>query len=157
MAVESLSARMKYGLVGVAGKAFINTLAAFCDGELENRDIAHRVRAEGRQIIYAFWHGRLMVPLWTHRNSNVGILISRSRDGEYVARVAEKMGFHVIRGSSTRGAAESFSLLHEALCRRVRRGNHSRRADGPKVRGQEGHRVPCARVGRSDRAGGDGR
>jgi lysophospholipid acyltransferase (LPLAT)-like uncharacterized protein len=106
---------MKYRFVGVAGSLFIRTLALFCAGELENRDAPESARADGRPVLYAFWHGRLMVPVYTHRGRDVGILISRSKDGEYIARVAERLGFHAIRGSSTRGGEEGFRLMVDYL------------------------------------------
>lgn len=106
---------LKYRLVGALGSIFVRVLAHLCDGELENRDVPSRLRAAGTPVIYAFWHGRIIVPVWTHRSRGVGILISASADGEYVARVAEKLGFHVMRGSSTRGGEEGFRLLRECL------------------------------------------
>ncbi len=106
---------LKYRLVGIAGSYFIRALARCCNGELENGDIPAQVRASGRPVIYAFWHGRLIVPSYTHRNSGVGILVSRSADGEYIARVAGRLGFHPIRGSSTRGAEEGFREMLEYL------------------------------------------
>ncbi|OUY01598.1 lysophospholipid acyltransferase family protein [Ponticaulis sp.] len=60
-------------------------------------------------IIAASWHSRiLLLPVgWTrymrHRAGSKGklaIMISLSRDGEFVARAAEKLGLKVIRGSS---------------------------------------------------------
>jgi len=114
MPERGLLEETKYGLVGLAGSLVVRVLAAACDGELENRDAPARARAHG-PVIYAFWHGRLMVPVFTHRKRRIGILISQSDDGEYVARVAERLGFHVIRGSSTRGGEEGFRRLLEYL------------------------------------------
>lgn len=115
MAQLKLADEVKYRLAGSLGKALINTIAFFCDGELENRDAAARARSAGHPVIYAVWHGQITIPAWTHKNRGIGILVSQSRDGEYVARVVSKLGFHIIRGSSTRGAEEGFGLLVEAL------------------------------------------
>lgn len=104
-----------FRLVAIAGKALMHFIRAAVTGELENREVATRVRASGRRIIYAFWHNRLMIPIITHRNRGIGILISSSRDGEYVARIAGKLGFHVIRGSTTRGGEEGFRKLVTAI------------------------------------------
>ena len=60
-------------------------------------------RARGQNAIFALWHGRLLVPLFSHRMLKIAILISRHRDGEYIARVVERLGFVPVRGSSTRG------------------------------------------------------
>ena len=106
---------LKYRIVGALARPIVFGLCALADGELENREVAHRLHAEGRRIIYAFWHGRMLVPVWTHRNSSVGILVSGSRDGEYGARAAKALGFHVVRGSSTHNAEEGFRALLRAL------------------------------------------
>lgn len=115
MSERGLAAELKYRLVGILGTFFYRLLTLTTDGELENREVAARAREDGHPIIYAVWHGRLMIPVWTHRNRGLGLLISRSGDGEYVARIAERFGFHVIRGSSSRGAEEGFRLLIDAL------------------------------------------
>jgi lysophospholipid acyltransferase (LPLAT)-like uncharacterized protein len=39
------------------------------------------------------------------RNLGIAILISRSFDGELIARTVERLGFVAVRGSSTRGGA----------------------------------------------------
>jgi len=57
----------------------------------------------GRRCIYACWHARLFPLVFTHRGRGVAVLISRHRDGEWIARLAESMGFVAARGSSTRG------------------------------------------------------
>jgi len=106
---------MLYRFVGAAGRVFIQLQHIVVDGELENREAAAKVRAQGRRIIYAFWHGRILAPIWTHRNRNIGILISESRDGEYVARIARQLGFYVIRGSTTHGAEDAFRKLLAAI------------------------------------------
>ncbi|MCD6405464.1 MAG: lysophospholipid acyltransferase family protein [Planctomycetes bacterium] len=106
---------LKYRVAGSLGGFFIRMLALTFDGELENPDAANDVRRSGRPVIYAFWHGSLVIPIYTHRGSGIGILISRSADGEYVARIAVKLGFHAIRGSSTRGGEEGFRLMRECL------------------------------------------
>lgn len=67
-----------------------------------NRDVPERFKAEGRNFIYAFWHGRQFLLLQSH--SNVGIIIpaSESRDGEIQAGILRRFGFDVVRGSSKR-------------------------------------------------------
>jgi lysophospholipid acyltransferase (LPLAT)-like uncharacterized protein len=66
-------------------------------------------------IIYAVWHGRiLLLPyLYGHRGSLV--LTSRSRDGELVTRWIRRFGLDPVRGSSTRGGADAVRLLTRAL------------------------------------------
>jgi lysophospholipid acyltransferase (LPLAT)-like uncharacterized protein len=64
--------------------------------------------------IYCFWH-RTMIPAAYHfRNMQIGIMISRSFDGEMIARIVEKLGFRPVRGSSSRGGAGALiGMRHE--------------------------------------------
>jgi lysophospholipid acyltransferase (LPLAT)-like uncharacterized protein len=54
--------------------------------------------------IYAFWHQCLLTASHRYRNRGIAVLISRSFDGELIARVVEKFGYRPVRGSSSRGA-----------------------------------------------------
>jgi len=40
---------------------------------------------------------------WHCRRTKSAILVSRSRDGEYIARIAAALGYRPVRGSSSRG------------------------------------------------------
>jgi len=81
------------------------------------------------QRIFAFWHGRMIVPAWTHRFRKVGILISSHRDGEMIARVVARLGFVPVRGSSTRGGSAGL----RAILRAARAGHDiAFTPDGPR-------------------------
>src|ERR1043166_7864564 len=54
--------------------------------------------------IYAFWHECLFTASHRYRDRDIAVLISRSFDGELIARVVEKFGYRPVRGSSSRGA-----------------------------------------------------
>ena len=56
-------------------------------------------------VVYAFWHRTLLVCAERFRGLDIAILISRSFDGELIARTVELLGFVAIRGSSSRGGA----------------------------------------------------
>ena len=63
-----------------------------------------RPSPQGREnVIYIFWHQRLLPFSVTHRGLGVRALISAHGDGEMLARVAERLGHKAIRGSTTRG------------------------------------------------------
>lgn len=65
--------------------------------------------------IYCFWH-RAMIPAAYHfRNMQIGIMISRSFDGECIARVVEKLGFRPVRGSSSRGGVSALMGMRREL------------------------------------------
>ena len=71
--------------------------------------------AKGERIIVAFWHGRLLMMPFGYPGHSATILISHHRDGEYITRIAERLGFTVVRGSATRGGARAFKRLLQSL------------------------------------------
>jgi len=69
--------------------------------------------ADGRRVIYASWHSQLALMLYVLRDRGIFALVSRSKDGEYVARILRSFGFNTVRGSTSRGAAQSVMELVE--------------------------------------------
>jgi lysophospholipid acyltransferase (LPLAT)-like uncharacterized protein len=62
-------------------------------------------------VIYAVWHGQiLLLPLLYGRRA-VCVLASRSRDGELVTRYIGQFGIEAVRGSSSRGGAAALRHL----------------------------------------------
>ncbi len=57
--------------------------------------------------IYPFWHRCVLGATWIFRRRNFAVLTSKSRDGEFIARVIHRFGFVPIRGSSSRGEANA--------------------------------------------------
>jgi lysophospholipid acyltransferase (LPLAT)-like uncharacterized protein len=60
-----------------------------------------------RPVIYAFWHRCVFPAAWMWKKLGIAVMVSRSFDGEYIARVIEKFGFVAVRGSSSRGGTEA--------------------------------------------------
>jgi lysophospholipid acyltransferase (LPLAT)-like uncharacterized protein len=67
-----------------------------------NRSIPDKLDAEGRNHIYAFWHGRQFLLLYNHKDAGIILPSSESRDGEIQARILKRFGYGVVRGSSKR-------------------------------------------------------
>lgn len=89
------------------GYLVIRALASTWRVRTVNTDSYTTLRARHQPFIFAFWHGQLLPLLWVHRGEKVRVVISAHRDGEIVARVAERLGHATIRGSSSRGAARA--------------------------------------------------
>ncbi len=65
-------------------------------------------------VIGAFWHRSLLCCAYRFRNKGIAILISQSFDGELIARTVALLGFHAVRGSSSRGGASGLRAMAEA-------------------------------------------
>jgi len=60
-------------------------------------------------LIAVFWHGRLLYPLrlmQVYRVRRVTVLVSRSRDGEWISQIARCFSVLPTRGSSHRGGSQ---------------------------------------------------
>jgi lysophospholipid acyltransferase (LPLAT)-like uncharacterized protein len=92
-------------------------------------DDVRRLRAAGTPIVFVIWHGQLLPLLYQHRDERVAVLISEHGDGEIIARIATRLGYQTVRGSTSRGAARA--LL--GLARVVGEGNDlAITPDGPR-------------------------
>lgn len=64
--------------------------------------------------IFVFWHRSLLACAHRFRGQGIAILISQSFDGELIARTVERLGFVVVRGSSSRSGASGLRGLAHA-------------------------------------------
>jgi lysophospholipid acyltransferase (LPLAT)-like uncharacterized protein len=86
------------------------------------------IRSSGGGAVYVTWHQRMFYFFYFGGSHHVTTMVSRSRDGEYVARLASWLGFRTVRGSSSRGGATAV----RELVRRIREGElGGMLADGP--------------------------
>jgi lysophospholipid acyltransferase (LPLAT)-like uncharacterized protein len=65
--------------------------------------------------IYCFWHECTYSASWYFRKYNACILISRSFDGELIARTLSLLGFRSVRGSSSRGAVAGLLAMRQEV------------------------------------------
>ena len=82
----------------------------------------------GKPRIYVFWHEYILVPLYLRGHCDLAMLLSKHRDADVLARVANHMGFDCVRGSTNRGSTT-------ALLEMRRRGQHmhlTMTPDGPR-------------------------
>lgn len=70
-----------------------------------------------KPVIYSFWHRCVFPAAWMWKNLGIAVMVSRSFDGEYIARIIEKLGFLAVRGSSSRGGAEALLGMREELAK----------------------------------------
>jgi lysophospholipid acyltransferase (LPLAT)-like uncharacterized protein len=87
---------------------------------------------QGQPVLFAVWHGEMFVMLLPlGLPATTALLISQSRDGEFITQVARGLGFtHFIRGGHQRGGAKAALAIQRLLTRR----KHSVLvfADGPR-------------------------
>lgn len=73
--------------------------------------------AKDKRVIFALWHHDQLCLDGIPNRDNLNILISKSIDGEIIARVVERMGFKTVRGSQNKwwkdkgGKEATFELI----------------------------------------------
>lgn len=119
--------KLKFLIVGILGSWLIRLLAFTIRIDDEPKGFNRKI--DTIQAIYPFWHCMMLVPAYVGRNRNIQVLISQHSDGEYIAQVIKRLGFGVIRGSTTRGGMRAI----KALVDKVRKGDSvAITPDGPR-------------------------
>jgi hypothetical protein len=65
--------------------------------------------------IFPFWHRCVLPASWIYRHQHPAVMTSRSRDGEFIARVIQRFGFVPVRGSSSRGGQRALLEMNRLL------------------------------------------
>jgi lysophospholipid acyltransferase (LPLAT)-like uncharacterized protein len=121
-----LFARVASGVVG----AGVLGLRATVRIEALHRDREDGLTARGEPIVYALWHGRMVLCILAHVHENVVTMASRSKDGEIIARWLARNGYIPARGSTRKGGLAGIQVMIEQM-----RAGYHRAAitiDGPK-------------------------
>jgi lysophospholipid acyltransferase (LPLAT)-like uncharacterized protein len=81
----------------------------------------------GQRYIYAFFHEVMLFPAYYWNWPEMHILVSDHADGEMITQVVRRLGFSVVRGSTTRGGARALREMEN-----VTDGNLCFTPDGPR-------------------------
>ena len=100
---------LKFIIVGILGAWLIKLLAFTI--RIDDEPKGFNEKTKTYHAIYAFWHCMMLVLASVGKNSNIHVLISQHTDGEYIAQVIKRLGYGVIRGSTTRGGARAMINL----------------------------------------------
>ena len=112
----SLRQRILLTLISWAAPLLIRLIGLTLKFEIVKEE---NVAADGYRYtpvgIYCFWHRCVIPAAWHFRNRQIAIMISQSFDGEIIARIAARLGFRPVRGSSSRGGTGALLGMREEL------------------------------------------
>lgn len=94
----------------LVARVAVPTVVALCRTwriTVTGREHWERSRRGDVPIVYLMWHEALLPLLWHHRRHGIAIVVSAARDGQYLADLAERLGYRTIRGSSHRGGVRA--------------------------------------------------
>jgi len=104
------------------------------------------IRDRGGKVLYASWHKNILPLAYFYRKQGIHIMISEHRDGEFIARTVKRLGFHPLRGSSTRGGSEALFEMSQVSKRGFDAGITPDGPKGPKHKVQPGTVVIASRA-----------
>jgi len=98
--------------------------------KLENEEMLREHLKNNGRVLACSWHQRFFGGFYLPRRFDQSpcIMISQSRDGDFVADVARRMGFIPVRGSSSRGGKKALQQMIAGMAEN-RLGGHI--VDGP--------------------------
>ena len=102
---------------------------------------------EHQPFIAAFWHNSILYMFHHLRRFSGTVMVSASRDGDYIAEVARLTGMEAVRGSSNR---QGMRALREFIVRLKQGGNGGIVADGsqgPALKVQAGAIMLASKTG----------
>jgi lysophospholipid acyltransferase (LPLAT)-like uncharacterized protein len=98
-------------------------------------------------LVASFWHYSIIFLFYHMRKRLVTAMVSASKDGEYIARLAGEFGFDTVRGSRNNRSVGAL----KGLLRAVRRGNNlaivADGSQGPARQAQPGAVLVASRTG----------
>lgn len=66
-------------------------------------------------IIFVFWHNKILAHTYHYRHCAITAMVSKSRDGEYIARTAGLLGHDSVRGSTSRNSRSALTAALKVL------------------------------------------
>lgn len=90
-------------IAAAVGPLLVRALAATWRIRVRGVEHLQGLREARRPFVFVLWHSRILPLLYHHRREDIVLLISRHRDGEYLASLGERWGYRSVRGSTKRG------------------------------------------------------
>jgi lysophospholipid acyltransferase (LPLAT)-like uncharacterized protein len=98
---------LRYRLGSRAGQLTLDALLATCRWQERGVSRYDEHWRTNSGLILTCWHGRLLSLAYHYRGRGFVPIISKSGDGEYIARIVKHWGYDPVRGSSSRGGTQA--------------------------------------------------
>jgi lysophospholipid acyltransferase (LPLAT)-like uncharacterized protein len=116
-------------LAGLAGSLYLHFVGATSYIRKLDDPNYLALRRGKQSRIYALWHNTQVFLAYAHRAEGASVMVSQSKDGEYIAQIMQRMKLHAVRGSSSRGGG---GALREMIRLVEEGGRVGFTPDGPK-------------------------
>ncbi|MFW6006999.1 MAG: lysophospholipid acyltransferase family protein [Halanaerobiales bacterium] len=109
--MNSFFKKIKFSLINWFLLLLINLSNLTLRGKVVGKEKLKKVSP----LILSTWHRYIWLLVYHFGHRDYYTLASLSNDGEYISAILDKMGWKVIRGSSSRGGARSLIKLYKIL------------------------------------------
>ncbi len=99
--------QIKFIIVPYLMKAVMVLITMTCRVRNHNRPVYDGLVESNNSFVLSMWHNCSTIAGWVMRGGNVTVMVSDSRDGEYVSRLANLFGIQTMRGSTSSGSAKA--------------------------------------------------
>ena len=89
-----------------------------CRVRWHNKEAFDALKKSEKPFVLSMWHNCCTIAAWVMRDSDITVMISDSKDGEYVSRLANSFRIPTIRGSSSSGSEKAIRAALRILARR---------------------------------------
>jgi lysophospholipid acyltransferase (LPLAT)-like uncharacterized protein len=117
-----------------------------CCLQIRGRENLEKALAGGGAVV-PFWHYSVFYMLYHLRRYPGVAMVSASKDGEYIARVAELLGFETVRGSANRFGVRALKGLLDHVKQGKNAGIVADGSQGPALKVQPGAIMLAAQSG----------
>lgn len=111
----TLVERLKISLLSLLASWFVRLWFGTVRIKIINRRIYEEYFLNNKEkgnVVAASWHRHAIFFFYFFRNIKNGVaMVSRSKDGELIARVGKRFGYYSVRGSSSKGGGEALHAM----------------------------------------------
>ncbi len=102
----------EHKLLSYIGWLIIQTISRTVRIKKTGFEQVEKIISKNKNVIYTFFHGEQFLLVFAHRNQNLVLMSSLSRDGELQSKILSKFGFDIVRGSTKKGfVSATISIL----------------------------------------------
>ncbi len=98
---------LKFILIPLLLKSVMVLITMTCRVRWHNKEVFDEYKSKGEPVLFGMWHNCSTFSPWAMKGEGLTCMVSASRDGEYIARLASLFGNKTIRGSSSKGASSA--------------------------------------------------
>ena len=107
--------RLQHWLIINVAATVLRMWFATCRIKIIGRPIHDRYIDSDANIVGVTWHRGAIFLVWFFRKVHPMIMFSKSKDGDLIARFAQKLGVVPVRGSSSKGGSRALKTMLEYL------------------------------------------